>query len=106
MLDFRKQEYLKGSSTMNYASMCRWIKSRKDSDCWWLKEVNSQSLQQAAKDLDGAYANFFKGEQCFRPFNPSTAHSLSVYQLALGLQETGLLYPNLQKELCFFLIVR
>ena len=68
LLAFRKQEYIKGSSTMNYASMCRWIKSRKDSDCWWLKEVNSQSLQQAAKDLDGAYANFFKGRAMFPTF--------------------------------------
>lgn len=68
LLAFRKQEYLTNSSSMSYGDMCRWIKERKDSDCWWLKEVNSQSLQQSAKDLDGAYSNFFKGLALFPRF--------------------------------------
>jgi putative transposase len=30
-------------------------------ECEWLKEINSQSLQQAVTDLDSAYTRFFKG---------------------------------------------
>ena len=34
-------------------------------DCPWLREVNSQSLQAALRDLDRAYINFFKGRAGF-----------------------------------------
>jgi putative transposase len=31
-------------------------------ECDWLKEINSQSLQQAITNLDKAYTAFFKGQ--------------------------------------------
>lgn len=33
---------------------------KKQKDCKWLSQVNSQSLQEAAFDLDKAYIRFFK----------------------------------------------
>lgn len=38
------------------------------SECEWLKEVNSQSLQSALLNLDIAYSNFFKGIADFPTF--------------------------------------
>ena len=38
------------------------------SECEWLKEVNSQSLQCSLLNLDMAYANFFKGIADFPTF--------------------------------------
>ena len=38
------------------------------SECEWLKEVNSQSLQSALLNLDMAYSNFFKGVANFPTF--------------------------------------
>lgn len=34
-------------------------------ECVWLKEINSQSLQQSIADLDSAYTRFFKGQAEF-----------------------------------------
>ena len=68
LLAVRKQEYLENKKGMTFTQICAWIKMRKDTDMWWLKEINSQSLQQAAKDLDGAYGNFFKRNADFPKF--------------------------------------
>ncbi len=38
---------------------------KQEESYWWLKEVNSQTLQQALKNLDGAYNSFFKGKAEF-----------------------------------------
>lgn len=37
-------------------------------ECQWLKEVNSQSLQQSITNLDRAYTSFFKGQNNFPIF--------------------------------------
>ena len=34
-------------------------------ECEWLKEINSQSLQQSITNLDKAYTAFFKGQNSF-----------------------------------------
>lgn len=42
---------------------------KKEEKYWWLKEINSQVLQQSLKNLDGAYNNFFKGVAQFPTFH-------------------------------------
>jgi putative transposase len=37
-------------------------------ECEWLKEINSQSLQQSISHLDTAFTNFFKGQSEFPKF--------------------------------------
>jgi len=37
-------------------------------ECEWLKEINSQSLQQSITNLDKAYTSFFKGQNDFPKF--------------------------------------
>ena len=37
-------------------------------ECVWLKEINSQTLQQSITNLDTAYTNFFKGKAEFPKF--------------------------------------
>lgn len=49
--------------------MCRVITQlRKEESTSWLKEMNSQSLQQTVQDLDAAYIKFFKGQSKFPRF--------------------------------------
>ena len=43
----------------------------------WLKEVNSQSIQQALKDLDIAYKSFFKKNNSFPKFKNKYNHKQS-----------------------------
>ena len=37
-------------------------------ECIWLKEINSQSLQQPIRNLDNAFTKFFKGQSSFPNF--------------------------------------
>lgn len=42
-------------------------------ECEWLKEINSQSLQQSVINLDSAFTKFFKGQNEFPKFKKKTA---------------------------------
>ena len=42
-------------------------------ECVWLKEINSQSLQQSIVNLDTAFTKFFKGQANFPNFKKKTA---------------------------------
>ncbi|MGC8580502.1 MAG: helix-turn-helix domain-containing protein, partial [bacterium] len=47
---------------LNYYDTARFIKELKQKEEYkWLKEANSQSLQQTLMDLDRAFKSFFKG---------------------------------------------
>ena len=50
-------------------------------ECVWLKEINSQSLQQSIVNLDTAFTKFFKGQANFPNFKKKTAtQSFSIPQ--------------------------
>jgi putative transposase len=56
----------------------------------WLGEVNSQALQQALKNLDAAYANFFEGRAGFPQFKRKRAkQSFRVPQSFALDEKTG-----------------
>ena len=42
-------------------------------ECEWLREVNSQCLQMAWRNLDNSFQNFFKGRASFPNFKKKTA---------------------------------
>jgi putative transposase len=46
-------------------------------ECEWLKEINSQSLQQAITHLDSAFTSFFKGQAAFPQFKSKRKCKLS-----------------------------
>lgn len=69
LLKEKQDHYLNNGKTLNYNQTCSFIaKFKKEEETKWLKEVNAQSLQQAAKDLETAYGNFFKGQAKFPKF--------------------------------------
>jgi putative transposase len=43
-------------------------------ECVWLKEINSQSLQQSITHLDNAFTKFFKGQADFPNFKKKNAN--------------------------------
>ena len=67
-------------------------------ECIWLKEVNSQSLQQSIVNLDAAFTKFFKGQADFPKFKKkSTAkQSFNVPQNVL-LEDGKLVIPKFKK---------
>jgi putative transposase len=61
-LALQKERYAAGGKHLSYADLCKHLTAWKaDPATAWLKEVHSQVLQQALKDLDHAYRNFFEG---------------------------------------------
>ena len=60
-LDLRKQFYFATGQTVSYTDCANDLVSLKTSEPFdWLKQADSQVLQQSLKDLDRAYQNFFR----------------------------------------------
>jgi putative transposase len=59
-LETKTMAYASNGSTLSRYDLQVQLKDLK-SECEWLKEVNSQSLQYALMNLDVAYGKFFKG---------------------------------------------
>ena len=66
-------------------------------ECEWLKEINSQSLQQSIANLDKAYTAFFKGQNSFPNFKKkSNGGSFNIPQNVL-LEKGRLIIPKFKK---------
>lgn len=66
-------------------------------ECEWLKEINSQSLQQPIRNLDNAFTRFFKGQGNFPKFKKkSSGGSFNVPQ-NVSLENGKLVIPKFKK---------
>jgi putative transposase len=66
-------------------------------ECEWLKEINSQSLQQSITNLDKAYTAFFKGQNSFPKFKKkSNGGSFNIPQNVI-LENDKLIIPKFKK---------
>lgn len=66
-------------------------------ECTWLKEINSQSLQQPIRNLDNAFTRFFKGQGSFPNFKKkSNGGSFNIPQNVL-LENKKLIIPKFKK---------
>ena len=66
-------------------------------ECEWLKEINSQSLQQPIRNLDNAFTRFFKGQGNFPKFKKkSNGGSFNIPQNVL-LKNGKLVIPKFKK---------
>lgn len=75
----RVRSYKEDGVTLTYnktASMLTILK--RDKDHLWLNEVDSMALQEALRNLDRAYQNFFKGNAKFPKFH--SKHSKQSYR--------------------------
>ena len=64
----------------------------------WLKEINSQSLQQSITHLDTAYTNFFKGQGEFPKFKSKrkSSQSFNIPQ-SVSLKGNKLIIPKFKR---------
>src|SRR5258708_5453556 len=80
----RKKAYYKATGkTLTYNALAAELtKLKKEPDTAWLAECDSQALQQALKDLELAFANFFKKRARFpkRKKKRKTPHSFRIPQ--------------------------
>lgn len=68
-LDQRKSLYLEKKETLNYYDNAKALTNLKKQEQFaWMKEINSQTLQAALRDLDTAYNKFFHKQARFPKF--------------------------------------
>ena len=66
-------------------------------ECEWLKEINSQSLQQSITHLDNAFTKFFKGQADFPNFKKkSNRQSFNIPQ-SITVDDDKLYIPKFKK---------
>lgn len=68
----------------------------------WLKEVNSQSLQMALRNLDGAYVKFFKGQAEFPKFkrkNKSTNSFQCPQSVKVDFDKATISIPKFKEDI-------
>ncbi|MGH8783520.1 MAG: RNA-guided endonuclease InsQ/TnpB family protein, partial [Cupriavidus necator] len=68
-LALQKERYEQGERKLGYAGLCKLLTAwRNGPETPWLKEAPTHPLQQALKDLERAYANFFAKRADFPRF--------------------------------------
>ena len=66
----RKKQYEQTKKSSNCYEQQKELTAMKKTETYsWLKEINSQTLQHALRNLDNAYQNFFKGRAKFPRFH-------------------------------------
>lgn len=94
-LERRKRKYIEKGKSENYYSQAKELTElKKKKDMFWLKEVNSQSLQFSLRNLDTAYSNFFHKRTKFPKFHSKkNKESFTVPQNAI-LKDNKLYLPK------------
>ena len=77
-LEQKIAEYQKNKKSLSYFDLANELKALKQKNVW-LKEVDSQSLQMALRNLDNAYTAFFKKQNRFPRFH--NRHGRQSYQI-------------------------
>src|SRR5487761_343502 len=68
-LALQRERYERGEKKLGYAGLCKELTAwRNHPGTGWLADAHSQALQQALKDLEQAYANFFAKRARFPRF--------------------------------------
>lgn len=70
-LETKSTAYAGNKVSLSYGNMSAQLTDLKK-DCEWLREVNSQCLQMALRNLDNSFQNFFKGRASFPNFKKKT----------------------------------
>lgn len=70
MLALKQEAYKRDKTNLGLCELSKYLFDtlRKDEQYAWIKEENSQVLQQAIRQMLSAYSNFFKQHNCFPKF--------------------------------------
>lgn len=98
----RQEEYKNTGKSSNYYKQQAELTQLKKNECEWLKEVNSQTLQVALKNMDTAYQNFFKKISGFPKFkSKKTKNSFSVPQNC-SVDDFKIYIPKFREGISYF----
>lgn len=98
----RQTEYKETGKSSNYYEQAAKLTELKKGECEWLKEVNSQTLQIALRNVDTAYKNFFKLHRGFPNFkSKKSKNSFSVPQNC-SVDEWKIYIPKFREGIAYF----
>lgn len=98
----RQTEYKETGKSSNYYEQAAKLTELKKGDYEWLKEVNSQTLQAALRNMDTAYKNFFKLHRVFPKFkSKKSKNSFSVPQ-DCSVDEWRIYIPKFREGIAYF----
>ncbi|MEX0451914.1 transposase [Spiribacter sp. 218] len=87
-LALQKARYEAGEQKVGYVGLAKALVAWKQSpETEWLSQAPSQSLQQALKDLERAYANFFAKRAAFPRFKKKGRHDAFRFPQGVKLDE-------------------
>lgn len=96
-LETKKIAYISNKHNLSYFELHAQLKDLKE-ELSWLKELNSQSLQQSITNLDKAYTAFFKGQNSFPKFKKkSNSGSFNIPQ-NVRIVDNKLIIPKFTKK--------
>lgn len=98
----RQEEYKNEGKSSNYYTQQARLVELKKGEYKWLKEVNSQTLQVALRNMDTAYQNFFKKKSGFPNFkSKKSKNSFSVPQHG-SVDEYKIYIPKFREGIVYF----
>jgi putative transposase len=77
-LALQKERYGRGEPKLGYAGLCKELTAWR-SEAIWVADAPSQALQQALKDLERAYRNFFEKRARFPRFKKRDGATVFVF---------------------------
>ena len=99
-LALQKARYEQKEKRLGYAGLCKELTAwRHDDEIAWLADAPAQPLQQALKDLERAYTNFFEQRAAFPRFKKKGQHDAFRYpeaqQVKLDQANSRIFLPKL-----------
>jgi len=99
-LALQKERYERGEKKLGYAGLCKLLTEwRNSAETAWLADAPVHPMQQALKDLERAYANFFAERAGFPRFKKKGQHDSFRYpdpkQIKLDQKNSRIFLPKL-----------
>ena len=99
-LNQRDTQFKETGKSDNYYAQTKALKLMKGQEEFkWLKEINSQTCQQALQCLDAAYLKFFRKETAFPRFKKKKNYQSFCVPQHFKILEKGIIIPKLKSQI-------
>ena len=99
-LNQRDTQFKETGKSNNYYAQTKALKLMKGHEEFkWLKEINSQTWQQALQCLDAAYLKFFRKETAFPRFKKKKNYQSFCVPQHFKILEKGIIIPKLKSQI-------
>ena len=99
-LNQKDTQFKETGKSDNYFAQTKTLKLMKGQEEFkWLKEINSQTCQQALQCLDAAYLKFFRKETSFPRFKKKKNHQSFCVPQHFKILEKGIIIPKLKSQI-------